>query len=39
MISKGADCVTVMHQGGVVAEGLPQEIQANARVQEIYLGA
>ena len=33
-----ADCVTVMHQGSVVAEGLPQEIQANARVQEIYLG-
>jgi len=33
-----ADCITVMHQGGVVAEGPPKEIQANARVQEIYLG-
>ncbi len=33
-----ADRITVMHQGAVVAEGPPQEIQANARVQEIYLG-
>ncbi len=33
-----ADWITVMHQGTVVADGPPQEIQANARVQEVYLG-
>lgn len=33
-----ADWITVMHQGSVVADGPPQEIQANARVQEVYLG-
>jgi branched-chain amino acid transport system ATP-binding protein len=33
-----ADWITVMHQGAVVAEGAPAEIQANATVQEIYLG-
>ncbi len=38
MVFSVADCITVMHQGSVVAEGPPQEIQANARVQEVYLG-
>lgn len=33
-----ADIVTVMHEGAVIAEGKPDEIRANARVQEIYLG-
>jgi len=33
-----ADWITVMHQGTVIAEGPPKEIQANARVQEVYLG-
>lgn len=33
-----ADIVTVMHEGAVIAEGKPDEIQRNKRVQEIYLG-
>jgi branched-chain amino acid transport system ATP-binding protein len=34
-----ADRVIVLHQGAVVAEGPPQRIRADPRVQEIYLGA
>jgi urea transport system ATP-binding protein len=33
-----ADFVTVMHSGSVLAEGSVTEIQANRRVQEVYLG-
>lgn len=33
-----AERVTVMHRGSIIAEGAPGEIQANARVQEVYLG-
>jgi branched-chain amino acid transport system ATP-binding protein len=33
-----SDWITVMHQGTVLAEGTPGEIQANAKVQEVYLG-
>ncbi|WP_183092610.1 urea ABC transporter ATP-binding protein UrtD [Nocardioides stalactiti] len=33
-----ADLVTVMHAGKVLTEGTVTEIQANARVQEVYLG-
>lgn len=33
-----AQLVTVMHAGKVLAEGSVAEIQANARVQEVYLG-
>jgi len=33
-----ADIVTVMHGGTVLAEGTVAEIQANERVQEVYLG-
>jgi urea transport system ATP-binding protein len=33
-----ADIVTVMHAGKVLAEGSVAEIQANAQVQEVYLG-
>jgi len=33
-----SDLVTVMHQGEVIAEGRPEEIQKNQRVQEAYLG-
>ena len=33
-----ADFVTVMHAGSVLAEGTVSEIQADPRVQEVYLG-
>jgi branched-chain amino acid transport system ATP-binding protein len=33
-----ADRITVLHQGGVFAEGSPTEIRNNTRVQEIYFG-
>jgi urea transport system ATP-binding protein len=33
-----ADVVTVMHAGKVLAEGSVSEIQADPRVQEVYLG-
>jgi branched-chain amino acid transport system ATP-binding protein len=32
------DRVTVMHEGTIVVEGSPDEIQANSIVQDIYLG-
>jgi branched-chain amino acid transport system ATP-binding protein len=32
------DRITVLHYGKVVADGLAQEVKANALVQEIYLG-
>ena len=32
-----ADTITVLHYGEVLAEGSPAEIQANPRVQEVYL--
>jgi branched-chain amino acid transport system ATP-binding protein len=32
-----AEAITVLHYGEVLAEGAPAEIQANARVQEVYL--
>jgi ABC-type branched-subunit amino acid transport system ATPase component len=33
-----SDIVTVLHQGEVIAEGRPEEIQQNQKVQEAYLG-
>ena len=36
---KLADTVTVMHLGGVIAQGPPGEIRRSADVREIYLGA
>ena len=33
-----SDAITVMHQGGVLAEGSPAEIAANKEVQTAYLG-
>jgi urea transport system ATP-binding protein len=33
-----ADFVTVMHSGSVLAEGTVAEIQADERVQKVYLG-
>ncbi len=35
---QAADRVTVMHEGTVIVEGSPDEIQANRTVQDIYLG-
>jgi branched-chain amino acid transport system ATP-binding protein len=32
------DYVTVLHHGGVVADGPLDEVRENARVQEVYLG-
>ena len=34
-----ADRVIVLHHGAVVAEGSPEQIRADAMVQQIYLGA
>jgi branched-chain amino acid transport system ATP-binding protein len=34
-----ADRVTVMHQGRVLADGSREEVRADARVREIYLGS
>lgn len=33
-----ADKITVLHYGEVIAEGIPEQIKADARVQEVYLG-
>jgi branched-chain amino acid transport system ATP-binding protein len=32
-----SDRITVLHDGKILAEGKPEEIRANARVQEVYL--
>lgn len=34
-----SDHIVVMHQGKVLAQGSPEEIRGNERVQEAYLGA
>lgn len=33
-----ADRIMVLHYGQVIADGTPEEIQANSRVKEIYMG-
>jgi len=33
-----AEKITVLHQGEVLAEGLPEEVRANPEVQRVYLG-
>ena len=33
-----ADRITVLHQGAILAEGTPDAIRDDARVQEVYLG-
>ena len=32
------DSLTVLHRGEILAEGTPEDIQANERVKEVYLG-
>jgi branched-chain amino acid transport system ATP-binding protein len=39
LVMKISDRITVLHQGGFLAEGTPDEIRANATVQQTYLGA
>jgi branched-chain amino acid transport system ATP-binding protein len=38
VVMKISDRITVLHQGEVLAEGAPEEIRANERVQQTYLG-
>ena len=33
-----ADRITVLHRGGVIADGTPDQVKADARVQDAYLG-
>jgi branched-chain amino acid transport system ATP-binding protein len=33
-----ADRIIVLHQGEVIADGIPEEIKNNAKVREVYLG-
>jgi branched-chain amino acid transport system ATP-binding protein len=39
LVMKISDRITVLHQGAFLAEGTPDEIRANAAVQQTYLGA
>jgi branched-chain amino acid transport system ATP-binding protein len=39
VVVKVSDRITVLHQGQVLAEGTPDEIRANERVRQTYLGA
>ncbi len=39
VVMRISDRITVMHQGQVLAEGTPDEIRSNERVQQTYLGS
>ncbi len=39
VVMKISDRITVLHQGQLLAEGTPEEIRNNDRVQQTYLGA
>jgi len=38
VVFKISDWITVMHQGRVIAEGLPDRIRQNETVIQVYLG-
>jgi branched-chain amino acid transport system ATP-binding protein len=38
VVMKVSDRITVLHQGRILAEGKPEEIQKNEKVQRVYLG-
>lgn len=38
LVKKIADTITVLHHGEILAQGTPEEIEANEDVQNIYLG-
>lgn len=38
LVMDTVDSLTVLHNGSIVAEGTPQQIRSNERVQEIYFG-
>ncbi len=38
VVMEVSDQVCVLHQGEMLAEGSPADIQRNARVREVYLG-
>jgi branched-chain amino acid transport system ATP-binding protein len=37
VVMKISDWITVLHEGKILAEGKPESIQSNERVQEVYL--
>lgn len=38
MVFENADCITVMHQGQMIARGTAAEMRSNSRVKEVYTG-
>ena len=38
VVMEVSDRITVLHQGQILADGTPDEIRADARVQRVYLG-